>query len=94
MHQIRIANEYAQYQSASAIGGISNIDLGNLRHAIFEETALRGGEMWGLLTRHPIAGYMPIVRVAGFSQGENIDVPQHVADAIAGDDDGDKIDLL
>jgi len=47
-----------------------------------------------MTARHPIGGNIPIARVMGFSQGGTVDVPRIMAEAIAGDDDGDKINAL
>ncbi len=58
------------------------------------QVATNFGEMWAYIQRHPLIGHMPHVRIAGLSQGNTIDVPLHVAEAIAGDDDGDMINLL
>lgn len=52
------------------------------------------GEIWGLLTRHPVIGHQPFVRAQGFSQKDTIEVPLPLAEQIAGDDDGDMISLL
>ena len=52
------------------------------------------GEMWGYLQRHPIIGHMPHVRIVGFSENNTIDIPKYLAGKIAGDDDGDMINLL
>lgn len=59
-----------------------------------ETFAKSHGELWGAVERHPIIGQMPHARIAGFSQNNTIDVPQPLAVQIAGDDDGDMLDLL
>lgn len=56
--------------------------------------ATKYGEMWGYIQRHPIIGHLPHIRIVGFSRHNTIDVPKHVAEQIAGDDDGDMINLL
>jgi len=50
--------------------------------------------MYAFVTRHPIAGHVPVTRIVGFSSGGAINIPRVVSDAIAGDDDGDKINVL
>lgn len=103
-HRTRIAEAILrQYQGFLAIGmqdaqmlsakaGDAQLQL--KMNEMLEERQRNFGELWGYLQRQPIIGHMPSVRAIGFSSMNTIDVPQYVAEQIAGDDDGDKINVL